>query len=425
MEELDALLGLGPEACDVWSEFKVSDTDEEWSVSESSSDCGAFGMDELVPESGVQAALCQLELLASNTTSALSLPRPYDRDGQLGELSSGRRGGASRDEAWPALATFRQPCPAPAPAEGLAEAPAAGRKTKTISPRHALLQGHESAALLCSSAKRELTCASPPLSPSSSGSGGSSGSDGSRRGGARGQPQAQAQAQQPQQQQQNKKRKVLGKSASDSSLSARSTSLSTVSSASTATAASVKLERAEALAASADAGDGSDTDDLEHDFDEAGGKRAGKRCEFCLEKFDSSDNLAAHRQHHIVSAGHFRCTFADCAKKNYATGEGLRLHVRNVHLCAKNWKCLAQECSRSFVRQSDLRMHIIRMHSQIRPYPCLVQVCNKSFACHSELRRHVHSCHKLPCPKPDKCEAPVTKSDASFIQGLMLKETEC
>lgn len=143
-------------------------------------------------------------------------------------------------------------------------------------------------------------------------------------------------------------------------------------------------------------------------------------CEFCLRKFQAQDELQQHRAKHILGENSFTCIHPNC-NKTYSTGEGLRLHVRNVHLDAKIWKCLAKDCERSFVRQSDLRMHIIRIHSNIRPFPCIVDSCKKSFACHSELRRHVYSCHKLTCPKPEECKPVVNFMDLAFVKRLMLK----
>ncbi|GBG27538.1 Zinc finger protein [Hondaea fermentalgiana] len=143
-------------------------------------------------------------------------------------------------------------------------------------------------------------------------------------------------------------------------------------------------------------------------------------CEFCLRKFDAPDDLLEHREKHILGENSFTCVQPGC-HKTYSTGEGLRLHVRNVHLDAKIWRCLADDCGRSFVRQSDLRMHIIRIHSNIRPFPCVLETCKKSFACHSELRRHVQSCHKVSCPKPEDCKPVVNPMDLAFVKRLMLK----
>ena len=78
---------------------------------------------------------------------------------------------------------------------------------------------------------------------------------------------------------------------------------------------------------------------------------------------------------------------AECGKI-YQTREGLRLHIRNIHIVDKKHQCT--ECDRAFVRAGDLRLHILRMHgtAQDRPFPCSHDNCHKTFACKSELVRH-------------------------------------
>jgi len=97
------------------------------------------------------------------------------------------------------------------------------------------------------------------------------------------------------------------------------------------------------------------------------------------------------------SAGNERFNCPHCPEddaKIFKTQEGLNLHIRNKHEADKQWKCLAPQCTVSFVRQADLRMHLIRMHSPQRPFPCKVPFCLKAFAGVSELRRHVKVDHR-------------------------------
>jgi len=147
------------------------------------------------------------------------------------------------------------------------------------------------------------------------------------------------------------------------------------------------------------------------------------QCDICTLKFDSEELVEEHRGKHL-DGDDFLCLFQGCGKQ-YATAEGLRLHVRNVHVNGKKWRCLAQGCARNFVRQSDLRMHIMRMHSNIRPFPCSEQKCSKSFAGFSELRRHMKACHNLvPC-EPSKELMQLNAVDNEFIRSLMFRVPEC
>jgi hypothetical protein len=74
--------------------------------------------------------------------------------------------------------------------------------------------------------------------------------------------------------------------------------------------------------------------------------------------------------------------------KTYTSREGLRLHIRNVHLDDKQYIC--EICNLRFVRGGDLKVHSIRVHTpmDLRPCRCLVAGCGKSFATISELTRH-------------------------------------
>jgi hypothetical protein len=80
-----------------------------------------------------------------------------------------------------------------------------------------------------------------------------------------------------------------------------------------------------------------------------------------------------------------RCEECD---KNYTTREGLRLHIRNVHLEDKKHIC--DICDMRFVRGGDLKLHTIRVHepTDARPCRCTYPNCDKAFACRSELTRH-------------------------------------
>jgi hypothetical protein len=84
-------------------------------------------------------------------------------------------------------------------------------------------------------------------------------------------------------------------------------------------------------------------------------------------------------------------TLRACKKcsKTYTSREGLRLHIRNVHLQDKKHVC--EQCKVRFVRGGDLRLHYLRVHCplQERPFPCTLSTCDKAFASKSELTRHM------------------------------------
>jgi hypothetical protein len=100
--------------------------------------------------------------------------------------------------------------------------------------------------------------------------------------------------------------------------------------------------------------------------------------------------------------------------KNYTTREGLRLHIRNVHLDDKKHVC--DICNVRFVRGGDLKLHSIRVHApmDLRPCKCLVEGCGKSFACVSELTRH----NKRHNKKKSNSKAPNTTRNSMRQQNV-------
>jgi uncharacterized Zn-finger protein len=100
--------------------------------------------------------------------------------------------------------------------------------------------------------------------------------------------------------------------------------------------------------------------------------------------------------------------------KNYTTREGLRLHIRNIHLDDKKHVC--EICSMRFVRGGDLKLHSVRVHApmDLRPCKCPVEGCGKSFACVSELTRH----NKRHNKKKGNSKAPNTTRNSMRQQNV-------
>jgi len=500
MEDLDNL--TFPSDGNLWEEFKFADTDEDWSVSENSSDPGfyldALGPDacsDLVPETKVQATLHNLDLLASNTNSALSLPpfvlddRSHDNTSEMGEDRSNEWASMlAKDEPFikdetfdtavfnfgngPTAAAFgvdgtmngfgvgedeheyELPAPVmlPTPSSKFVPmnkgtiAPSAGlnkkRKVKDMKLPRKDIGASATIPRGNNNLNNRLAHQGSFSVNSTDDDASSCGSKVCRR------DTRQHSVHMASQVKKSPLNNPMTASAFDHSKAIQiprepqhpmHVHLRTTSDSSRHPSASFAMSNAnknakhlkpglvtQAAKAPAPSTVATGTTKAAPSSSSlATSKRSNNkgtenRCEFCLDKMESPEALQKHRVEHLLGPNLFKCTSAGC-EKQYATGEGLRLHVRNVHLCAKNWQCLADGCSRSFVRQSDLRMHIIRMHSDIRPFPCLVDTCSKSFACHSELRRHVLSCHKLPCPKPEKIQSKTNYVDPSFIQALMKK----
>jgi hypothetical protein len=100
--------------------------------------------------------------------------------------------------------------------------------------------------------------------------------------------------------------------------------------------------------------------------------------------------------------------------KTYTSREGLRLHIRNVHLDDKQYIC--EVCNMRFVRGGDLKIHSIRVHApmDLRPCRCLVEGCGKLFSCVSELTRH----NKLHNKKKNNSKTPNTTRNSMRQQNV-------
>lgn len=67
-------------------------------------------------------------------------------------------------------------------------------------------------------------------------------------------------------------------------------------------------------------------------------------CEKCLKKFKTKEDLKYHYQFHLTSKT-FHCEYINCGKI-YKSKENLVLHIKNIHLKLKPYRC--RFCDSSF-----------------------------------------------------------------------------
>ena len=117
-------------------------------------------------------------------------------------------------------------------------------------------------------------------------------------------------------------------------------------------------------------------------------------CTVCPEKFDSSDELEAHKKSHLTHL----CNHCGAA---FATIKRLNEHLSYVHLSGKykTFKCEIEGCGRIYPRRSQLEGHM-NIHEGLKPHVCTR--CGRGFANMHSCRRHQSDCRdtrSVPCEK--------------------------
>jgi len=105
-------------------------------------------------------------------------------------------------------------------------------------------------------------------------------------------------------------------------------------------------------------------------------------CEFCPERFSSSQQLKQHQKRHIRST--YQCNWCD---RTFKWDSSLNCHMQAAHLNTSVFQCT--ECGRRFKDKNNLRKHAYT-HSGAKPHHCTR--CNKGFIRKDLLKRHEASC---------------------------------
>jgi uncharacterized Zn-finger protein len=128
-------------------------------------------------------------------------------------------------------------------------------------------------------------------------------------------------------------------------------------------------------------------------------------CYFCGKFFSKHEYLNVH-----MKTAHLKEDLKWCNRCDmYFSTTAINLHIRNVHLLVRNYKC--QLCTKRFGYNSDLNRHIRSVHTKEKPFKCYF--CSKSFVNFGALKRHtwIHTNEK-----PITCY--FCRDDFLFVQDL-------
>ncbi|CAG2104551.1 unnamed protein product, partial [Medioppia subpectinata] len=125
------------------------------------------------------------------------------------------------------------------------------------------------------------------------------------------------------------------------------------------------------------------------------------KCDFngCNKCFTLKKHLTKHRNSDHLNI-RFVCDVNDC-NTSYKTKQRLNQHKSCVHLKEKPFKCVEENCGKSFGLKQYLKSHQ-RIHSGENPFVCDFNECNKSFAVKQYLTLHkrIHTGEKsFYCPQ--------------------------
>ena len=86
----------------------------------------------------------------------------------------------------------------------------------------------------------------------------------------------------------------------------------------------------------------------------------------------------------------FTCSYDNCSKA-YRSKENLMLHIQNVHMKQKPYKC--SYCSMQFSHRNGRIYHERKVHTLEFPYKCQYEECGHVFPCKSAMMAHIRSAH--------------------------------
>lgn len=112
-------------------------------------------------------------------------------------------------------------------------------------------------------------------------------------------------------------------------------------------------------------------------------KRDGNYTSYCIVCLDKNKKKRNKRKE--INKDKFECK--DCDKK-FSTNDGLKNHIKQVHLKIKDFVC--NECGYSCSFKGVLKEHIKMIHNKIKNFVC--KDCDYSCSNNSDLRKHIKRC---------------------------------
>ena len=115
-----------------------------------------------------------------------------------------------------------------------------------------------------------------------------------------------------------------------------------------------------------------------------------------------------HTRNKMASKRVYQCDICD---KFYSLSQGLKVHVRNIHLKIGHKKCHICE---AVMFRGHLKRHIDIVHNEEKKYQC--KICDQPFGYPQLLRHHMTAKHEGGLKKLFKCEF----CETSFGQKIYL-----
>ena len=119
------------------------------------------------------------------------------------------------------------------------------------------------------------------------------------------------------------------------------------------------------------------------------------RCYYnnCYLSFVSSEGLKRHIRSVHTKEKPFECNFIDC-RKRFGRSDALKEHLKR-HMGLKTFNCSYAGCNFKSVSSNSLKRHTFSIHLKDKHFKCLQENCNKTFGRKDSFKKHMEKQHLI------------------------------